>query len=86
MSIRIENLLKGKVSTFNVLAVIITTGYTFCGVFATIYLLTHISKFDKEALRLIFDFATQNKEIILFALGYLARGRIEKYIENATHP
>ena len=71
-----ENLLKGRTSTFNTSAVILVCTYAFINVFDNVYMITHVSKFDKDALRIIFDSASHLKEIILLVLGAFIQRRI----------
>lgn len=71
-----ENLLKGRTSTFNTLAVIMGLTYAFITTFTTIYMITHVSKFDTDTLRIIFDNGSQLKEIIFLVLGAFIQRRI----------
>lgn len=71
-----ENLLKGRTSTFNTSAVILVCTYAFLTSFTTIYMITHVAKFDKDSLRIIFDSANHLKEIILLVLGAFIQRRI----------
>lgn len=67
-----------KVATLNVITVLLVLGYMFSSSFSTVWILAHADKLNQETLKLVFEFAGQNKEIILFTIGFIARGSIEK--------
>lgn len=71
-----------RVSTLNIITVLLVVGYMFSSSFATIWILAHADKMTQDTLKLVFEFASQNKEIILFTIGFIARGSIEKSKTN----
>jgi len=77
----IENLLRGRTSTFNTSAVILVCTYAFITSFTTIYMITHVDKFDKDGMRIIFDSAGHMKEIILLVLGAFIQRRMNEVIQ-----
>lgn len=71
-----------KVATLNVITVLMVLFYCFNSSFSTIWILAHSDKMNQDTTRLVFEFASQNKEIILIALGFIARGYLDKSKTN----
>jgi len=77
----IENLFKGRVSTFHLLVTMIVFAYVFHSAFVVVYVLTNATKLDKDLMRVVFDIGQQHKEILVFALGYFIKTKVD---ENAA--
>ena len=69
---------KGRISTFNLLVTMIVFAYCYHSAFTVTYVLTHASKLDKDLMRVVFDLGSQNKELLIFALGYFIKGKSEE--------
>ncbi|WP_028666580.1 hypothetical protein [Runella zeae] len=74
----IGNLLKGRVSTTNVIGVIFTLGYLYCLTFTVSYLLMYSKVVDKETLNFIKDFLGGFKDVLLIIIGVITGKSLSK--------
>ena len=82
LKILTEYSVNSKVSTLNIITVILIAGYVFNSTFSTIWILGHSDRMNQDTLRLVFEVAAQNKEIILVSLGFIARGYVDQKVTN----
>lgn len=73
----IQDMLKRRVSTFHLLVTMVVLTYCYHSVFTVTYVLTHASKLDKDLMRVVFDLGSQNKELLIFALGYFVKTKVD---------
>lgn len=73
-----ENLLKGRTSTFNTLAVILGMTYAFLTTFIAIYVTTNPSSLKPESLALVKDILDKLKDIVLVILGAFIQKRMNE--------
>lgn len=66
---------KGRISTFNLLVTMIVLIYCYHSAFTVTYVLTHANKLDKDLMRVVFDLGSQNKELLIFSLGYFVKSK-----------
>lgn len=67
----IENLLKGRVSTTNIIGVIFTIGYLYCLNFTVTYLLLYSKVVNIEMLNFVKDFLGGYKDVLLIIIGVI---------------
>ncbi|WP_028666547.1 hypothetical protein [Runella zeae] len=68
----IENLLKGRVSTTNIIGVIFTLGYSYCLTFTITYLLVSKIVNINEALNFVKDILGGYENMLLVIIGFIA--------------
>lgn len=76
----LENLLRGRTSTFNTLAVILGMTYAFLTTFVATYVTSNPSKITPESLTLVKDVLDDLKNIILVILGAFIQKRVSEII------